>query len=88
MTEDEAKQKWCPEVRVTLYVRGNLPNHEQPVALVGHGSNKLITDDVELQKRIGEVIEQTGATRCIGSRCMAWAPRVRDDKHPCSKMRD
>lgn len=71
-TEEEAKTRWCPFARVTLYVRGDAPDLPKPVDLCGHGANKILTDDPALTASIQEAINRTGATRCIGSGCMAW----------------
>lgn len=72
MTEDEAKAKWCPFARTTMYVRGDAPPESDPVHLIGQGANRLVVDDAELQAKVVACIETTGATRCIGSACMAW----------------
>lgn len=70
-TEAEAKQKWCPFARGTLYMRGD-GDEAQPINVLGHGMNRVTTDDPAINERIGIVIEQTGITRCLGTKCMAW----------------
>ena len=79
VTEEEAKALWCPFSRATMYVRGDLPETEKPVDLVGHAANRIILDDVAITEKIQGCIDKTGATRCLGSRCMAWrwAPQKR-----------
>ena len=71
-TESEARELWCPDARVALYVRGDAPDLERPVDLVGHGCNRMCTDDPVLTKTIQDAIDGTGGTKCISSRCMAW----------------
>jgi hypothetical protein len=72
VTEDQAKDHWCPFARVTLFVRGDGDKTEPPVGIVGHGSNRLMSDDDEINRRMQMCIDNSGATRCSGSKCMAW----------------
>lgn len=56
MTEDEAKIKWCPFVRITLRT--------------GHGAgNKVMDGDWGGPQGPNNISK---ASRCIGSKCMAW----------------
>lgn len=62
MTEDEAKQKWCPFVRVTTVfdsgVGRPLPAFNRMVTITKDGaSNK---------------VELPVVAVCVGSSCMAW----------------
>lgn len=70
--ESDARTKWCPFARATMFVRGNVPGLTKPVDLVGHAANRLVTDDDAINKKIEAAIAITGATRCMGSKCMAW----------------
>lgn len=70
----DTKKMWCPFSRATLYVRGDQKKGSKPLSLVGHGSNRLSTDDPEINKRIEAALDLSGATRCLGTRCMAWLP--------------
>ena len=56
MTEDEAKTKWCPFVRVSIATGGQDTYAVNRIA-------KL--DDKDL-------VGNTPGTRCIASECMAW----------------
>lgn len=71
-TADEAKTKWCPFARATIYVRGDAPDLEKPIDLVGHAANRILTDDPTLTASIQQAIDGCGATKCIGPACMAW----------------
>lgn len=82
--EADAGQKWCPFSRATLYVRGDAGDDAKPIALVGHGSNRLSTDDPDINERIAKALDLTGATRCLGSKCMAW--RWVDEDSPANKV--
>ena len=73
MTEAEAKTKWCPFARAALFVRGD---GEAAVSIVGQGSNRFSTDVPDINTRIAQVIAETGLTRCIASKCMAWRQHV------------
>lgn len=77
MTEDEAKQKWCPFARVTAFgtVQVTEGGAEHSVAVVGHGSNRIVCTDPDIEGKIKDAIEAGGWTRCIGSKCMAWRRR-------------
>ena len=70
--EEQAREKWCPFARLAMYVRGDMPDIERPVDLVGHGCNRICTDDPDLTKSIQAAIEGTGGTKCIASNCMVW----------------
>lgn len=77
VTEEQAKTMWCPMARVGMYVRGDAPDMERPVDLVGHGCNRMVTDDAALNKSIQTAMDGTGGTKCLGSACMwwRWGPR-------------
>lgn len=72
VTEEQAGSKWCPHVRATIYARGNAPELPTPINVVGHGANRITTDDPDIDARIADVIDATKLTRCIGPKCMAW----------------
>ena len=57
VTEAEAKQKWCPEARVSLYHRATDANR-----MVRYGEGA----DSEDYRAFD------AATRCVGSGCMFW----------------
>ena len=57
MTEEEAKQRWCPQTRVSLYHRSTDANR---MARYGSGVD---SEDMQAFQ---------AATRCLGSGCMAW----------------
>lgn len=79
--ESAAPTKWCPFSRATLYVRGDQAADAPLMHIVGHGSNRLSTDDEKLNERIQSALEMSGATRCIGSKCMAWRPNPWEPTH-------
>lgn len=56
MTEDEARQKWCPFVRETMVIKTGNPQGIMPPA-----ANMWTMENGE-EKR----------AKCIGSDCMAW----------------
>lgn len=56
MTEQEAKTKWCPMVRIAIEVEG---------ALIGINTEVLPGEQ-------DAPTEFKSATRCIGSACMMW----------------
>lgn len=58
MTEDDAKQKWCPFARVVQYSSNDGGPPPAP------GNRCILTANVT------EALN--GATTCIGSQCMAW----------------
>jgi hypothetical protein len=70
-TEDEARQRWCPLSRATFFVRGDLPATDAPV-MVAHGANRIVCDDPAIRERIQAAMDDSGGTRCIGSKCMCW----------------
>ncbi len=72
LTEEEAKAKWCPFARATVYVRGDLGDGKEPVNLAGHGCNRILTDDAKITANLQGVIDDLGATKCMASKCMAW----------------
>lgn len=72
LTEDEARQKWCPFARTTMYIRGDVPELEKPLDVMGHAANRVVTDDAALNASIQEALDGCGGTKCLGSRCMAW----------------
>lgn len=57
LTEKEARRKWCPEARVSLYHRATDANR-----MVRYGSGVDSEDHVAFE----------AATRCIASDCMMW----------------
>jgi len=57
MTEDEAKQKWCPFARVTV---------------VGKGDSELVGNRFEHVEAEQGDFRIPDASHCIGSKCMAW----------------
>ena len=79
LTEAEAKTKWCPFARATVYVRGDLGDGKEPVNLAGHGCNRILTDDPKITANLQSCIDELGATRCIASNCMAWHSANRTD---------
>ena len=60
MTEDEAKTKWCPFVRLVFLSQAD------PATYVG---NRFEWTDLELGD---ELDGQRMSGLCIGSECMAW----------------
>lgn len=57
MTEDEAKTKWCPHVRVVLVTKRGGTNHPY---------NRYFLEDKK------DPINNPVDARCIASDCMAW----------------
>ena len=57
VTEEQAKEMWCPTARVLVLGPTALPPH-----------NRVIHRDVE--PRLGNLVAP--ASFCIGSRCMWW----------------
>lgn len=64
MTEDEAKTKWCPFVRVALMRTGE-DGEEHPVS---PAYNRMHFDSGHVPASDGSERE----TLCLGSQCMAW----------------
>ena len=61
LTEDDAKQRWCPHVRVPAY-------EAQPTEEEGPASaNRSPCEATQMH-----IARMHAATRCIGSGCMAW----------------
>jgi hypothetical protein len=58
LTEDEAKAKWCPFVRIDAYPRG-----------LGVGAAPAVNRAHEMN---GDFTTVEPKCRCIGSACMAW----------------
>lgn len=58
MTEQEAKEKWCPFARVAFGWNEAFRDSEQAVAATVN--------------RCGEGHALSASTQCIGSACMAW----------------
>lgn len=56
-TEKQAREKWCPFTRVSLYHRSTNANR-----MVRYGEGTQSEDFLAFQT----------ATNCIGSECMAW----------------
>ena len=72
MTEDEAKTKWCPFVRVSIGLDPEFTVHNR-VADAYTGEDSRDPD---------HGINHPAAYNCIGSQCMAW--RWSDHKgNPC-----
>lgn len=63
MTEDEAKTKWCPFVRMAVGTVAE--DGESNVPLVGATPNRFV------DRNSGRWSYPKGAA-CIGSACMAW----------------
>lgn len=66
MTEDEAKQRWCPFARVVVAV-GRWVNAQKPLASGNRLSASVVPDGASR-----EDMTNPGASRCIASACMAW----------------
>lgn len=61
LTEEQAKEKWCPFVRTVKFT---------PTSL--HGIANLVQGNA-LGNRLAENMDELpGVTRCIASQCMAW----------------
>jgi hypothetical protein len=58
MTEDEARQKWCPFARIAKFVRNTETG--EPTGVVASGNRFLAAD--------GPLSDAP----CIASQCMAW----------------
>ena len=59
MTEDQAREKWCPFVRITsVYTDGEIER-------ISPAYNRLVDSE-------GCEVDPVYASRCIASRCMAW----------------
>lgn len=58
MTQDEAKKRWCPFARVVLY------SSNEGSGAPSAGNRCVMTSDLDAALN--------GATKCIGSACMAW----------------
>lgn len=67
MTEDEAKTKWCPFVRVASLHESKNPREWIGVA----GANRAVSSGIVDKKGVGDD-GLPDAARCIGSACMAW----------------
>lgn len=68
MTEDEAKEKWCPFSRPVTVVGED--NHDKsPVIFMG---NRVLVSIVGDDPQEAMFNENPDGSRCIGSRCMAW----------------
>ena len=70
MTEDEAKTKWCPFVRVAMdWGEQDDPLHRFAVGFNRDCLQKSYTSD---EDDGGYATCSWDAMRCIGSACMAW----------------
>ncbi len=74
MTEDEAKTKWCPMVRVLMSSKDG--NSFEP------SFNRMVLEDDPQTPRIG------GAMNCIGSACMMWRWQTDPDGRQMMKATD
>ena len=72
MTEEDAKLKWCPWARVTVFGRIEPDEGGRAVAVVAQGSNRIVCTEANINSNISAAIENHGWTRCSGSKCMAW----------------
>lgn len=71
-TEQEAREKWCPQARVTAYLNSTAPE-SPPVLLIGNGSNKILVDEPATQASVSAALDASKACLCMASGCMAWS---------------
>ena len=74
VTEQQAKEKWCPHVQVQSLSMKVEEQHDL-------GTKQSETTEIQYQSNRGESqIDITALnTHCIGSACMAWRRDTRDD---------
>lgn len=83
MTEEQAVLKWCPFARVMV----SASSFTSP-ASASAGYNRVIVsrEAVNETRGIHRVVENVpipSGSECIGSRCMAWRARPREDGGEC-----
>ena len=63
MLEEEAKTKWCPFTRAVMgYQQGST-----------YPFNRFVSDPKDKDTaKVSRAINESQATRCIGSQCMMW----------------
>lgn len=66
LTEDEAKQRWCPFAQVGFGTR--LPGVINRLQITDQDSSGQTVES-------GKVVIPAGA-KCLGSACMAWRPQI------------
>jgi len=72
MTEDEAKERWCPMVRLMC-------DGPREQTLIGPFNRMALTEKPK-ETRLPE------AGRCIGSECMMWREITERDLHPSPEL--